>query len=356
MINDHHPHHIQRSVLTCMVILLLVTLSCDLMGSSDTSLQLTKAVLEAQMTMVAQQSSQNTQLTVQAEQQAQIAQSVQATTLALQATQLAQQIQSGGEQPQPVQTQPPVVTEAPPVVTEAPPEQNVDDLIKNAKILLYEDLAGTRVGEIYPPRYVKDALDMGGYTYKDDGSAMGWFKEDLLSTIKWDLIIVAAESHDNIQGEYFEYLIPHLNAGTAMIIEVFYIDDVINGKIAPILSKCGVQFQADWPDPENLALWPLVPDHPVFSYPNSGMSMRKISPFWYYEHGDLLKKGSGGDATMLLGTIATSKYDHATLATCLEGRLILQTFCNLDYARSEITPLWENYIYYTLKNHFTTNP
>jgi hypothetical protein len=356
MLHNHRPPHFQRSILTSIVILLLITLSCDLMSTSDTSLQLTKVALESQMTIVAQQSGQNLQLTSQAEQQAQIAQSVQATTLAIQSTQLALQIQPGGGESQPAQTQAPVVSEVPPVVTQEPPEQNVDDLIKNAKILLYEDLAGERVYDMYPPRYVKDALDMGGYTYKDDGSAMGWFKEDLLSTSKWDLIIVAAESHDNIQGEYFEYLIPHLNAGTALILEVFYIDDVINGKIAPILSKCGVQLQADWPDPENLALWPLVTDHPVFSYPNTGMSMRKISPFWVWEHGDLLKKGSGGDATMLLGTIATSKNDHATLVTCLEGRMILQSFCNLDYARSEITPLWENYIYYTLKNKFTTSP
>jgi len=44
------------------------------------------------------------------------------------------------------------------------------------------------------------------------------------------------------------------------------------------------------------------------------------------------------------------------LATCYEGRVILQTFSNHDYRYNEIVPLWQNYIHYTLKNHFLAVP
>lgn len=344
--NQVYVKKTKRSIIFFICTLLAFGLSCSL--TQDQADEAAQIAMNVQASMVAQQATQLAQ---------------QATDLAQQSAALQQQQQQ--QQEQPIQTQPPVVTEAPPVVTEAPPvvteappEQNVDEQIRNAKILLYEDMAGFKKmpEDYYPERYVKAALDSRGYSYKDDGSAMGWFKEDLLTTNTWDLIISSSESHDNIQGEFYEYMLPHLNRGAALIIEMWYLDDIVNGKIAPILSRCGVQYQADWPDPDSLALWPLVPDHPIFSQPNTGISTRKWEKWWPWEHGDLLKKGSGGDATMLLGTVATYKTDHATLVSCLQGRLIIQTFCSHNYTRSDIVPLWENYIYNALKSRFTTSP
>jgi hypothetical protein len=337
----------------------LITLGCTITGTQDTGLQETRIAMEAQMTIMAGQSGQNQQLTAVAEQANQVAQSAQATLMAQQATQLAQQAtQLAGAQPPSgdqtvAETQPVQATEPPPVVTESSmSDAELDAKIKNAKILLYEDMAGRKVYNFYPTRYIKEALDMGGYSYKDDGSAMGWYKEDLLSSNQWDLIISASEYHDAISGEYFEYLLPHINRGAGVIIEMFYVDDVVNGKIAPILAKCGVGLYADWPNPDTLAMWPLVPDDPLFSYPNKGISMRKTARFWDFEHGDLLKLTGSGDATLLLGTIATNKSDHGTLTRCNGGRLLIQTYCTHDFDQGTVELMWENMIYNTLKNKF----
>jgi len=365
----NHPNRYSNSLRTwqsiAIITVLLVTLSCSIAGSNDQSLQQTRVALEAQMTIMAQQAGQNVQLTTMAQQADQVAQDSQATLIAQQATQLAYQATDiAMQQNQPQETvPPPQVTEPPPVVTqmpEVPPD--LDDRIKNAKILLFEDLAGQRVFNysiqdyMYPTRYVKSALDMGGYSYKDDGSAQGWFKDDLLSSTEWDLILVSSEARTRIQGEYFEYLLSHINRGAGVVLEMWYADDISQGKLAPILSKCGVEVHADWDNPDNLSLYPLIPDDPIFNDPNSGLSLRKAFRFWTSEHGDLLRSKGSGDAQLLAGTIATNKNDHATLVRCVEGRLIIQTFCSHDHAQSEMVPLWENYIYNTLKNKFLTAP
>lgn len=55
---------------------------------------------------------------------------------------------------------------------------------------------------------------------------------------------------------------------------------------------------------------------------------------------------------MLAGLAAKPSNQEAVLATCYQGRVIIQTFSNHDYHRDDVVPLWQNYIYYTLKNHF----
>lgn len=334
--------------LTLAIILVLVlTLSCSLASGTDVSVQQTLAALAVQQTILAQQSGQNQQATAQAEQATQVAMEVQATLMAQQGTQMAQPT----AQPPP----PEVVVSPPPLqpATSPEPAVDLDELIKSAKILLYEDMAGTGQLEL-----VQEALDMGGYTYKDDGSAMGWFKEDLLSGTKWNLIIAASERRTSIQGEFFVYLMDYINKGTAIIIEHWAIDDISQGKIAPVMAKCGVAMYRDWFVPfgiqPNLSVWFLKPDHPLFQDPNHGMSLRNFGNFWNtsQDKGDLLKLTGSGDAELLAGTIATSKSDHGTLVSCMGGRLIIQTHSSHEYSRADITNLYQNYIYYTLKNHF----
>jgi hypothetical protein len=65
-----------------------------------------------------------------------------------------------------------------------------------------------------------------------------------------------------------------------------------------------------------------------------------------------MKIGSGGDAKLLAGISPREKNQFGVLSTCLEGRMVLQTFDSHDYRQSQVIPLWQNYIYYTLKNHF----
>ena len=340
-------------VLTVLATSLLVVLSCSITSGSDPSLEQTVAALSVQQTVMAQQAGLNNQATTQAEQLTRVAQEVQATLLVQQATQLAAQANQQSQQPVSTEAPPPASTEQPVEV----PAVNVEDQIKSAKILLFEDMAGT--GEL---ELIQEALDLGSFTYKDDGSAQGWLKDDLLSTTKWDLIIAASEYRAKIQGEFFVYLMEHINRGTAVIIEHWALDELSFGKVAPILAKCGVAFQRDWFFPldtiPQLSVWPLVADHPVFQEPNSGISLRNFNNFWFEDEdkGDLLKLTGSGDATMLAGTIATSKSDHGTLVTCLKGRMIIQTFSTHEYNRSDITRLWQNYIHYTLNNHFLNAP
>jgi hypothetical protein len=361
MFNPTHRNSITRSQITkrislLVILLVIISMSCTITGSSDPSLEQTKIALNIQLTVLAQQAGQNIQTTEQAASLTKVAGDVQATVmaqqsaqLAAQATQLAQNQAASPTEQNPPTSQPPIQ------VTEAPPVVDVDKQIKNAKILLFEDMAGTGYYE-----YWQEALESGGYNFKDDGSAQGWFKDDLLSSNKWDLIIAASESRAKIQGEYFQYLLTHINRGAGVIIEHWDLDDLSQGKVAPILSKCGVALYRDWFVPigaiPDLSVWVLQPDNPIFHEPFDGISLRNFANFWKFDtdRGDLLKLTGSGDAILLAGTIATTKQDHGTLASCLEGRLVIQTHSSHEYKRDQITNLMQNMIYYTLKNHFTT--
>ena len=74
--------------------------------------------------------------------------------------------------------------------------------------------------------------------------------------------------------------------------------------------------------------------------------------YWANQTGDKIRLGGGGDATLLAGLLAQPSSKGAVLATCYEGRVIIQTFSDHDYHQADVIPLWQNYIYNTLKNHF----
>jgi hypothetical protein len=330
-----------------IAITLLVATGCNLAGSSrDSQLleqtrvaigqQLTQQAIEIQLTRPAQiQATQNAQSTILAQQATQYAQRVTLAAVASTATQNASQQKN---------------TATPTVQTT--PATNIDTQIKAAKILLYENMSGQKIYGVYWPRYVQAALDRAGYSYTNVGSALGWFKNSLLTSNDWDLIIASSEATNKLQGEYFTYILDHLNRGAAVILEVWDLDLIGTGTVAPILEKCGIGLYSDWLNASSLALWELVPDHPIFHYPNDGISMRNAAPFWWNDQGDLLKTTGKGDAQLLLGTIATQKSDHGTLVTCLNGRLLIQTFRSHSYGMVEMESLWENYVYFVLKSKF----
>jgi len=347
------PHSfILKKWIVIPIAVFLVAIACISSGQTDTSLLQTQTALQVQLTVQAQQASQIGQETAIAAEKTQIAQQIQATVLAEQIAQLTQQ---AGQNPP--TNPPPAATEPPPLPPSSPePAVDIEQKIKNAKILLFEDMAGT--GQL---EYYQEALEMGGYTFKDDGSAQGWFKDDLLSSTEWDLIIAASESRTKIQGEFFVYLLEHINRGAAVIIEHWALDDLSQGKVASILSKCGVGLYRDWYFREwwlaDLSVWPLIPDHPVFTTPNKGISLRNFSVWWDDpDQGDLLKLTGSGDAQLLAGTKATSKSDHGVVASCLGGRVIIQTFSSHNYRRDSVTNLIQNYVHYTLTNYFLSQP
>ena len=294
----------------------------------------------------------------------QMALHIQGTQLALDATSQAENTdpETGETQPSaptqaPTNAPPPTAplpsptpenTIAPPTAT---PADDMDTLIANSKILLFENVV-----KIPLPRYIKQALDNLGLSrnYVDVKDAPGNFKAELLSGTDWDLILVGVEARSSIEGEFFQYFGEQVNKGTAMVIELWDLDEMYGPKAKSFMTNCGVELQADWYDPPQTSrsIWWLYGEHPIFHEPNEGMSLVNYTTYWQGDAGDLIRVTNGGEATLLAGIYAQEKTRYGTLAVCHEGRVIVQTYSSHDYRKNDVVRLWENYIYNTLRAHF----
>ena len=338
---NHHfvsPHYVPVAVLLFALLLVTtVSLACNAPADSSQSLQ------ETQMSL-----------------------NIQGTQLALQATS-----QSGNNAQPAAPTQAPAVqdTAAPPTAvppspepptvapTEVPPQPtetqitDIDALIKDSKILLYENVV-----KIPLPRYIKQALDNMGLSrnYVDVRDATGNFKAELLSGTDWDLILVGVEARSSVEGEFFQYFNEQVNKGTALVIELWDLDEIYGPNAKSFMTNCGVELQEDWFDPPQTSrsIWWLYGEHPVFHEPNEGMSLVNYSTYWGGDAGDLIRTINGGDATLLAGIYAQEKTRYGVLAICHDGRVIVQTYSSHDYHQNDVVRLWENYIYNTLRAHF----
>lgn len=274
---------------------------------------------------------------------------LQGTALALQLTQAALNSQPAAPPTNPPASSPTESAPAAPAQPLPSPTQDVEARIKAAKILVYENTDERGIG-----MWIQDALDGMGLRYTQTGSYSGHFMEYLNSGIKYDLIIVGAEDKDKISGEFWDVISTRLARDkAALIAEVWYLDREANGPINKILGPCGVRYRIDLPLDESIYWW--VPDHPVFNEPNVVLPLLHYNRFWSNQAGDKLVLGAG-DATMLAGLSARPSSGEGVLATCFEGRVIIQTFSDHDYAQGDIIPLWQNYVHYTLKNHFAVAP
>ncbi len=251
-----------------------------------------------------------------------------------------------------------VVVQASEVPVEFTPTVDMADRIRAANILVYEDIRGYTT--LLP--YVHEVINRMGFSggkIVEVGDAVGDFKEQLLSSTQWDLIIVASEARGSIRGEFWDYIITHVNDDAGLIIEMWYLDDIANGKIAGILGKCGVKFQKDWSygsggNPLDYSIYLLDPSNEVLTNPNTGISLSNPSYFFWNpgDVGDLVKIGAGGDAKIVAGLYPQEENSYGVITTCLEGRMVLQTFDTHDYDPYITKALWENYITTTLTNHF----
>ncbi len=271
---------------------------------------------------------------------------LQATSMALQLTQSALNNHPQATQPpatQAITTQPPVVV---PTQILPTPTQDAEAQIKNAKILVYENTDERGIG-----MWIQEALNGMGLKYTQTGSYSGHFMENLNSGIKWDLIIVGAEDKDKISGEFWDVINTRLARDkVAMIAEIWYLDREANGPISQIMSGCGIRYMKDMPVDDSIYWW--EPDHSIFNEPNTVLPLLHYNLYWGNQAGDRIGLGSGGDAVILAGKSASPSNDGGVLATCYQGRVIFQTFSDHDYHQADIIPLWQNYIHYTLKNHF----
>jgi hypothetical protein len=310
-------------------------LACDLLIPSDASNQSTLQALGATQTGMAQTVATLTQAAVN------VAQVTPSTWVA-------------PPEPSIGPTQTPAGLEVTQTRTPVDPDER---LLKSARILLFEDMSASR-----HIRYVKEALDRAGYFYLDVGSAKGWFKSQLLSPVEWDLVIAAAAARRDFGGEFFGYINDQVARGAGAVIEYYDIDSAPNGKIKPLLDRCGVEFQADWYEPDLRVFYWLDPENPVFNQPNQiPNALRNAESLWSGDLGDLMQIKSkagqpAGDAVLLAGTNASWKNDHGVLVSCVGGRMILQTFSSHEYAMNDMVMLWQNYVYQTLKNHFAAYP
>lgn len=361
--------------------LLFFVLACDMAGgsssSSNQSLIETQTALNVQMTVVAMSANNVQQDQNQTAQQTQIAQSAQATVLAVQSMQATQDAEkppapAEGEQPSDSgQAQSGGST----------PTGNFDSWMKSASILLYEDMAGS----FDTNRIILEALNgLGLKPTKDEKDASGYFLGDIRSGgpggKPWDLIISGSEARTAIQGEFIPPLNEAIGNGSALIMEQWNIDGINRGKIASLLTSCGVSFQRDiylerdYPaclvpaDEGFLVLWPIDTGNPVLHEPNEGLRLSSMSGYWSdwyraqcilgawsvpWDYGDALQLTPSSKAKIVLGTKSTETDRHGVLVTCHDGRVTLWTSSTHNYEYDRVMPLWQNMIYNALKSRFT---
>jgi hypothetical protein len=270
----------------------------------------------------------------------------QATQMAGQLTQAAADFPS---QPSPFPSINQVPPDGPAQPTPVPPTATPDleTLMQNAKILVYENTDERNIG-----LWIKQALDNLGLRYTHTGSYSGHFMEFLNSGTIYDLVIVGAEDKDIISGEFWDVINTRLvRDKAALIVEIWYLDREANGPIRNIMSKCGIAYRKDYDLADSIYWW--EPTHPIFNDPNTVLPLLHYSRFWAGQTGDQIRLTGSGDATMLAGLSAISG-EGGVLAVCMDGRVIFQTFSDHDYHEEDVVPLWENYIYNTLKARFAT--
>ncbi len=335
----------KRIIFLVFCLVIISSFSCNMPGSSTTS--------EKEISLLETQS----------------AISVQQTVLAMnEATQNAPTvIPTQAEQPTytpyPTYTAQPdptdVVLPTQVIPTETPAiELDFDTWMQEeAKILVYEDMKGNFQ---YLPRVDQalNALGLSSSRVVRVADAQGNFLRELNTGRGWDLIITAAETRTGPTGEFWEAIGDLvMNDNVALIAEEWDLDSFYIGKISPLLSRCGMTVQKDWDrDPlrfdiyDYSILW-LEPEHPVFTDPNIVGSLIVPNIVWWNDAGDLIKL-KGGDAQLLAGTQKNEYSSYGVITTCMEGRVIWQSFSTHDYAADDTLALWQNYIVFTLKNRF----
>lgn len=238
------------------------------------------------------------------------------------------------------------------------PEVDFDTWMQEeANILVYEDMKGDFQ---YNPRVDQalNALGLSSSRVVRVADRQGDFLTELNTGRGWDLIISAAETRTGPTGEFWEAIGDLvMNDHVALIAEEWDLDSFYIGKISPLLSRCGITVQKDWErDPArydiyDYSIYWLEPQHPIFTEPNVVSPLIVPNIVWWNDAGDLIKL-TGGDAQILAGTQKNEYSSYGVVISCLEGRMIWQSFSTHDYSNEDTLALWQNYIVYTLRNRF----
>jgi len=345
---------ITRSIIVILIAVMILSCNLTSVGESPASngMEQTQIALGIESTMLAVQQQQ--------------------ATLDAAANQAQVQAEAAAAAPVEQPTTPPVVIvveqptnppqpEAPtdiPLPTDtAVPQVDIKDQIKSANILVYEDVRGNPNLTPYVQEVV-NRMNFSGGKIVFVGDAVGNFMQQLNSAQKWDLIIVAAENRSWVRGEFWDVISEQINDNHAAVVtEVWTLDQIANGRISGFLYQCGISYQKNWSRPNNYdvldySMYWLDTSHPLLSSPNIVEPLYSATPYWIGDIGDLIKLGTGGDAQLVAGLYQREKSSYGTLATCMDGTVVVQTFSTHDYPRTKVMALWENYITYALTNHF----
>ena len=354
-----------------ILFILMVGLACNTPTGQDTSG--TQAALDLQATQLALKETQLAQDANQQQQDQQPAEDqpedegpdLQATLAAQQATQAAMELeatlqaqqltltaQASGDQPQDAQPEAPQESQPEQPTTNLP---DFDTWMSSASILLFEDMASDF--SVY--RFIQLALDGMNVSYTDVRDALGHYKNQILSAGPggqgWDLIISGKEQRTGVQGEFYVYLNDALNIGSSVIIEEWDMDSISGGTLSSILNRCGVRFQEDWFDEtlDEQLLFAVDGTNPIHHYPNEGISLTNPNGFWNWtDLGDKMMLSPGSQAKPLWVARSGVKDRHLVAVSCMDGRLIIQTYGTHSYGQDRVVMMWQNYIYNALKARY----
>lgn len=320
------------------VCILVLLASCGFPGTTDASLEGTRMALAVQQTSMALEQTRAAQEAAPQE--------TQPPAPAVQPTYTAYPTYTS-QAPEPVVEE---VTEPP----EAEPEQTFDEWLDDVDILLYDAMLGR--GDTPVIENAIDGLGLGGNT-ENVGTAIGDFLSSMNSAVQWDLIIVGSEFRSQVQGEIFDALANEIDRGSSVVLETWYIDQVYNGRIQPVMQRCGISFHQDWWRDNNADLnaflvYLLEPDAPLFSQPNTIGMLIPYDIRWIDDVGDTVEVVPGSDATLMAGRLPNEHKSYGLITECMDGRIVWQTFSTHDYKDAEMLSLWQNYIYNALEARY----
>jgi hypothetical protein len=330
----------QTRIVSIVAVLILVQLACSLTAGTPGT--------ESPANTGAEQTLQAQAVQLEGTRQAMAFEQTLAVMGMEQTAQAMQSTQDALSQPT---TEPPtqqIEPTAQPLPSETPdPSIAMAEKIKNAKVLLFEDTIELGIGQ-----WIEDTLKRMGLEYTSTLDYSGEFMQHLDSGEKWDLIIVGAENHTAIQGEFWDALVDQANKKVAIIAEVWYVDLLGGGKMRNFMGQCGISYDSNWDLAESI-YW-VKPDHEIFNYPNTALPLLHYSRYWAANAGDKVRLRSTGDAEIVAGITKFDSKSGGLITVCMEGRTVFQTFCNHDFHKDEIMDLYENFITYTLTNHFNS--
>jgi len=237
-----------------------------------------------------------------------------------------------------------------------------EDRVKAANVLVYDDPdADLRL----VPRVSRAIAGMGfsGGSVINTSNNLGSF-DSLLRSQTWDLVILAVESRDTVglgDTGVLDSISSHIARGGALIVETWNLDEDQSALAGVVLHACGAHVEKDWhrsDDYKNadFVISAIQPNSPVFSSPYTVNMPLRPTVFWPGDSGDLIRLDDGTSSTILAGILSRDPNNYGVLTSCLDGRMVLQTFSSHDYPLYDSVQLWQNMMHYTLSNYFANLP